>query len=56
MSANHYTIWQCTDWCCQEKPHTEKWWNVSRAPGDYVSVRSWREALTFIRTGWAWLQ
>jgi hypothetical protein len=51
VSECRYTIWQCTDWCCQEKPHTYKWWNVGIAPGRYGSVRTWQEALTIANTG-----
>jgi len=43
---NRVTVWQCTDWCCDANPHSEKWWNVSIAPGNYDSVSSWAEALT----------
>lgn len=42
---NRITVWQCTDWCCDTKPHREKWWNVAIAPGNYDSVSSWRDAL-----------
>jgi len=39
------TVWQCTDWCCDTKPHSDKWWNVAIAPGNYDSVSSWPDAL-----------
>lgn len=46
-----FTIWQCTDWCCELKPHSTKWWNVGIAPGNYHSVSSWRAALNVAATG-----
>jgi len=39
------TVWQCTDWCCEKRPHTDRWWNVSIAPGNYESVHTWPAAL-----------
>jgi len=49
--SRHFTIWQCTDWCCESKPYTEKWWNVGFNPGNYDSVRTWRQALAVAATG-----
>lgn len=47
----HYTVWQCRDWCCESKPFSSKWWNVSIAPGNYDSVPSWAAAMTLVHTG-----
>jgi hypothetical protein len=51
MSARHFTVWQCTDWCCEAKPYSEKWWNVGIAPGNYDSRPSWSDAMATVRSG-----
>lgn len=43
--SRRVTIWQCTDWCCEDKPHARRWWNVGTAPGNYDSVDSWHAAV-----------
>lgn len=50
-----FTIWQCTDWCCEEKPHGKRWWNVAIAPGSYESLPTFDQALASTRdvTMWA---
>ena len=49
--SGRFTIWQCTDWCCELKPHSAKWWNVGLNPGNYHHVRTWRRALNVAATG-----
>lgn len=39
-----FTIWQCTDWCCEDRPRKDRWWNVSVSPGRYESFPTWRDA------------
>lgn len=40
-----FTIWQCRDECCEERAHTDRWWNVATAPGRYESWASFSTAL-----------
>ena len=49
--SGQFTVWQCTDWCCEKKPFSDKWWNVSIAPGHYDSVHSWPAAMTLVASG-----
>lgn len=43
--SRRFTIWQCTDFCCDHRPYADKWWNVGVAPGNYHSVPTWAHAL-----------
>lgn len=49
--ARRWTIWQCRDWCCEQRDHGTKWWNVGPNPGNYHSVPSWSAALAVVRSG-----
>jgi hypothetical protein len=49
--SQRFTIWQCRDWCCSSRPHSDRWWNVGIAPGNYESVHGWRAAMSIARSG-----
>jgi hypothetical protein len=49
-----FTIWQCTDFCCELKPHGKRWWNVATRPGFYDSFPTWNEALMSSRDTGSW--
>jgi hypothetical protein len=51
MNRIHYTIWQCTDWCCERKSHADRWWNIGMEPGRYLSIANWSAALALAESG-----
>jgi hypothetical protein len=43
------TVWQCEDWCCEDRPFSERWWNArAEGQGGYESAptpgAAWRLA------------
>lgn len=51
MVSKHFTVWQCKDECCEDKPFHDKWWNVGIAPGNYESVPTWERAMRKVVMG-----
>jgi len=44
---NRVTIWQCKDDCCENKPHSRRYWYArSRDFAFYESVSTFRTAVT----------
>jgi len=40
-------IWQCKDWCCENRPHSQRYWFARSTDFDlYEEVSTWQAALT----------
>lgn len=34
------TISQCADWCCEDRPFSDRWWNAHLESGIYESAET----------------
>lgn len=43
-------IWQCKDWCCEDRPYEGRWW-IARSEdfSFYEMVPTWRTAVALTR-------